>query len=95
MLSAQITNDNASVRFTGYGTTINGNAITNYDMDVFDSNVRVLVNPLANVTLLHFISSQVTFIGLDLPGLNIALDGYVPGSDMATESDLFITTETA
>jgi hypothetical protein len=95
MLSAQITNDNASVRFTGYGTTINGNAVTNYDMDVFDSNVRVLVNPLANVTLLHFISSQVTFIGLDLPGLHIALDGYVSGYDMATESELFITTESA
>jgi hypothetical protein len=94
-LSAQITNDNASVRFTGYGTTINGNAITNYDMDVFDSNVRVLVNPLANVTLLHFISSQVTFIGTDLPGLNLQLDGYVDGYDMATENTLLITTESA
>jgi hypothetical protein len=94
-LSAQITNDNASVRFTGYGTTINGNAITNYDMDVFDSNVRVLVNPLVNATLLHFISSQVTFIGTQVPGLNIQLDGYVPGYDMSTETDLFITTEQA
>jgi hypothetical protein len=94
-LSAQITNDNASVRFTGYGTTINGNAITNYDMDVFDSNVRVLVNPIGNTTLLHFISSQVTFIGVDIPGLNLQLDGYVEGYDMSTETDLFITTEQA
>jgi hypothetical protein len=94
-LSAQITNDNASVRFTGYGTTINGNAITNYDMDVFNSNVRVLVNPIGNATLLHFISSQVTFIGVDVPGLNIQLDGYVDGFDMSTENDLFITTEQA
>jgi hypothetical protein len=94
-LSAQITNDNASVRFTGYGTTINGNAITNYDMDVFNSNVRVLVNPIGNVTLLHFISSQVTFIGPDIPGLNLQLDGYAEGYDMSTETDLFITTEQA
>ena len=94
-LSAQITNDNANVRFTGYGTTINGNAITNYDMDVFNSNVRVLVNPLVNATLLHFISSQVTFIGVDIPGMNIQLDGYADGYDMSTENDLFITTEQA
>jgi hypothetical protein len=94
-LSAQLTNDNASVRFTGYGTTINGNAITNYDMDVFNSNVRVLVNPIGNTTLLHFISSQVTFIGVDIPGLNLQLDGYVEGYDMSTETDLFITTEQA
>ena len=94
-LSAQITNDNASVRFTGYGTTINGNSITGYDMDVFNSNVRVLVNPIGNSTLLHFISSQVTFIGPDIPGLNIQLDGYVEGYDMSTETDLFITTEQA
>jgi hypothetical protein len=64
-------------------------------MDVFDSNVRVLVNPLVNATLLHFISSQVTFIGTQVPGLNIQLDGYVPGYDMSTETDLFITTEQA
>jgi hypothetical protein len=64
-------------------------------MDVFDSNVRVLVNPLVNATLLHFISSQVTFIGVDIPGLNLQLDGYAEGYDMSTENDLFITTEQA
>jgi hypothetical protein len=93
MLQAQLTNSQDSVKFTGYGTSFSGNAITRYDMDVFGSNVRILVNPLVDEVLLHFISSQVTFIGVGAPGLLLALDGYAEGFVLAAEDGLDLTTE--
>lgn len=92
MLSAQITNDNLDVKYTGYATTFSGNALTRYAMDVVAGNVRVLANPLVNDVLLHFIASQVTYIGDTATGLNLQLDGY-PDSDMATETLLDLSTE--
>lgn len=93
ILSAQITNNNLDVKWTGYGTTFSGNAVTRYSMDVDSGNVRVLVSPIINDVLLHFIASQVTFIGNSVGGLDIQLDGYVD-SDMATEDLLFtVSTE--
>lgn len=93
ILSAQITNNNLDVKWTGYGTTFSGNAVTRYSMDVDSGNVRVLVSPIVNDVLLHFIASQVTFIGNSVGGLDIQLDGYVD-SDMATEDLLFtVSTE--
>ena len=93
ILSAQITNNNLDVKYTGYGTTFSGNALTRYAMDVFDGNVRVLASPIVNDVLLHFIASQVTFIGNTVGGLNLQLDGYID-SDMATEDLAFdISTE--
>lgn len=93
MLQAQLTNNKDEVKFTGYGTSFSGNSITRYDMDVVGSNVRVTVNPLVDEVLLHFISSQITFIGVEEPGLMIELDGYPTSSVMSTENDLDITTE--
>ena len=93
ILTAQITNNNLDVKYTGYGTTFSGNALTRYAMDVFDGNVRVLASPIVNDVLLHFIASQVTFIGNTVGGLNLQLDGYID-SDMATEDLAFdISTE--
>lgn len=91
-ISAQLTNNNDSVKFTGYAMTFAGNALTRYDMDVLDGNVRILANPIANTFILHFIASQVTFIGEITPGVDIALDGYV-NSVLGTQGDDIITTE--
>lgn len=91
-ITAQISNDSANVKFTGYGTTFFGNALTRYDMDVLDGNVRLLVNPIVDEVLLHFISAQITYLGDTLNGMDIALDGY-DDSIMNTENNMELTTE--
>lgn len=93
-LSASITNDAANVKFTGYGTTFDGNVLCRYDMDVFDENVRILINPIANTDIYHYISYQVTNSGA-VTGPAIGLDGYPSGSIMGTEDDLDLITEGA
>ncbi len=93
-LSASITNNLAGVKFSGHSTLFEGNAICRYDMDVVDSNVRILINPLADIGIEHFISAFVTYpIPVDQQGIEIALDGYANNYLMATESDLILTTE--
>ena len=92
-ITASITNNLAGVRFTGYGTLFEGNALCRYDMDVLDGNVRLLINPIKNAVILHFIASEVTFIGTSPPGVDIALDGYPAGDLMGTENLLIVTTE--
>lgn len=92
-ITASITNNLAGVRFTGYGTLFEGNALCRYDMDVLDGNVRLLINPIKNAVILHFIASEVTFIGASPPGVDIALDGYSANSLMGTENGLILTTE--
>jgi hypothetical protein len=92
-ITASITNNLAGVRFTGYGTLFEGNALCRYDMDVSDGNVRLLINPIKNAVILHFIASEVTFIGTSPPGVDIALDGYSANSLMGTENGLILTTE--
>ena len=91
-ISAQLTNNNDAVKFTGYAMTFAGNALTRYDMDVSSGNVRILANPIANTYILHFIASQVTFLGDPIPGVDIALNGYA-NSVMGTENNDIITTE--
>lgn len=93
VLQAQIDNSGTQVKFSGYGTTFFGNAVTTYNMDISGSNVRVLVSPLSSLTLLHFISAQITYVGANVPGSPIELDGYAAGSIMNTENDLEMTTE--
>ena len=92
MISAQITNDNLGIKYTGYGTTFAGNAVTRYNMDVSDGNVNLYVRPLQNEVILHFISAQVTYIGNTVNGLNIALNDYVD-SIMSTENGMDLITE--
>ena len=91
-ISAQITNNNEAVKFTGYGLTFSGNAVTNYNMDVSGGNVRILANPIANASLLHFIASQVTFIGENPDGVAIGLNGYID-SVLGTQNSDIITTQ--
>ena len=83
ILAAQIYNDESNVKFTAYGTTFVGNAVTRYDMDVSGGNVRILVSPIQNVALNHFISYQITYTG-DL-GVGVL---------MTTESGSGLLTET-
>ena len=92
-ITASITNNLAGVKFTGYGTLFEGNALCRYDMDVLGGNVRLLINPIKNAVILHFIASEVTFIGVSPPGVDIALDGYPANSLMGTENGLILTTE--
>jgi len=93
-LSASIKNNLGGVRFTGYATMFDGNAICRYDMDVSAGNVRVLVNPLADITIEHFISAYVTYPEtVNVPGLELALDGYANGYVLGAENGLILTTE--
>ena len=91
IISAQITNNNAGVKFTGYGLTVEGNAVSRYDMDVAGGNIRILSNPLVDAYVLHFISYQVTFIGESLPGVDIGLDGFIDSVLGAENNDIIMT----
>jgi hypothetical protein len=94
MLNASILNDESGVKWNGHNTMFNGNYVTQYDMDIFDSNVRILVTPFSSTAqIFHFISGQVTWIGEQVPGMNLQLDGYPTGNEAATENDLFVETE--
>lgn len=95
MLQAQISNDGLNVKFTGYGTSFFGTPICSYDMDVSGGNIRILVNPLGDLTLQHFISGQITYIGPPVPGIPLGLDGYPIGDTMSTEDNFEMTTESA
>lgn len=93
-LSAALTNNLAGVKFSGHSTVFEGNAICRYDMDVVDDNVRILVNPLADIGIEHFISAFVTYpVPIEQQGAEIALDGYANNYLMATETNLILTTE--
>jgi hypothetical protein len=91
-LSASITNDANSVKFTGYATLFDGNALCRYDMDVFNDSVRILVNPLINTDIHHYISYQVTNSGA-VEGPSIALNGYPSDFIMSTEDDIELIAE--
>jgi len=91
LINAQIKNSGAGVRWTAYGTTFEGDALTRYDMAIAGGNVILYANPIANTTMVHFIASTITWQGV-LPGIPIGLNGYA-NSVMATEDDLEITTE--
>lgn len=90
-LKAQITNDLSNVKFSAYGTTNDGDWLTTYDMDVFEGNVRLLVNPLQDQVIQHFIAYQVTYAG-DL-GVGISMTSE-SGEGLITETgNVLITTE--
>lgn len=66
-LSITTNNDNSNLKFTGYGTTFNGNSLTRYNCTVASGNVNILVSPIPNLVLNHFINYQVTDVN-DLGG---------------------------
>jgi hypothetical protein len=93
-LFAQLSNDQASVKFTGYGSTFFGTPVSRYDMSVNNTtgNVQILVNPLTSDDLTHYIASQIMWAGPNVSGIAIGLDGY-SNSAMSTETSVPITTE--
>jgi hypothetical protein len=70
-ISAQLSSDNSAVKFSGYGSTFFGNAVTSYDMDVSNGNIRLLSNPLTSDNLTHLISSQIMWIGPNVPRMQV------------------------
>lgn len=81
-INVSINNDNTSLEFTVYGIMNNGDWLTNYDMDVYGGNVRLLVDPLQNQAITHFISYRITYIG------SLGL-----GSTVTTENNNLLVTE--
>ena len=90
-IDAQLSNDANTVAWTAYNITVIGDWLTQYDMDVVDGNVRILVSPLVDEVINHFIAYQVTWDG-DL-GVGIAMTSE-GGAGLLTEfGNAIITTE--
>lgn len=91
-LFAQINNSGDEVKFSGYGSTFFGDPISRYDMD-YDAgsgNVRILVEPLVNDDLTHYIASQIMWAGPNVVGMNMLTE---LGEPLGTENDIPLTTE--
>jgi len=88
VLNVSIINDGSGLKWNGHNTLFNGNVLTDYDMDIFESNVRILVNPIEDTTIFHFISAQITWTGIPVPGLIIQTEAVMPDS-IITENDAF------
>ena len=91
MLQAQLSNDGTQVKFTGYGSSFFGNNVCTYDMTVSSGNVQILVSPLDDVVLNHFISYQVTWTGS--LGLGLPIASETQGGLITEYGNAFITTE--
>jgi hypothetical protein len=91
LIGTQIYNDQSDVKFTVYGVTNVGDWLTQYDMDVSSGNVRLIVTPLQNQVIQHFISYQITFAG-DL-GLGVPMASQTQGDLITETGNVFITTE--
>jgi hypothetical protein len=92
-INVSVINDGSGLKWNGHNTLFNGNVLTGYDMDIFESNVRILVNPIVDTTIYHFISAQITWTGVPVPGLNLLVDGTANITNIDTETDFNIQTE--
>jgi len=92
MLNVSVINDGSGLKWNGHNTLFNGNVLTEYDVDIFDSNVRILVNPIIDTTIYHFISAQITWTGVPVPGLSIQTESIVDAT-IETENDFDLQTE--
>lgn len=91
-LNAQINQDLDNAKFSAIGTSVFGNALTTYSMQVSGGNVQLLANPIQDTTIFHFIGSQIIWTGANVAGLLLGLDGYA-NAVVSTENDLTIETE--
>ena len=91
MLNVSVINDGSGLKWNGHNTLFNGNVLTDYDVDIFESNVRILVNPIVDTTMYHFISAQITWTGVPVPGLMIQTE--ITDSTIETENDFDLETE--
>jgi hypothetical protein len=92
-LNVSVVNDGSDLTWVGHSTLFFGNVLTGYDMDIFESNVRILVNPLIDTTIFHFISAQITWTGVPVPGLDLITDAEVDPLTINTEVDFIMQTE--
>jgi len=90
-LTATILTDGSDIKWNGFSTIFNGNVLTSYSMDIFDSNVRILVNPLIDTDIFHFISAQVTWTGVPVPGFDLQTE--TANTVIDTENNFVIQTE--
>ena len=91
LIGASIHSMGDAVSFTTYGITNTGDWLTRYNMDVSGGNVRLLVTPLQDQVIQHFIAYQVTFAGDLGLGVPMIAEG---GAGLITEtSNINITTE--
>ena len=91
-LLSTVSTDTTDVNYSATGFTYFGACLSNFDMIVVNGTVQIRANPLVDETLIHFIGSQIMWIGNAVLGQSLALDGYV-NSVLATEADNNITTE--
>lgn len=90
-MGIQTLNDLSDVKYSVYGITNNGDWLTNYDVDVDSGSVRILVSPLQNEVITHFISYQITYEGDLGTGIPLLAED---GEGIVTETgNVFITTE--
>jgi hypothetical protein len=90
-LGVQTYNDLSDVKYSIYGITNVGSWLTQYDMDVSNGNVRLMVSPLQDQVITHFISYQITYEG-DL-GIGVPMISE-DGAGLVTETgNVYITTE--
>jgi hypothetical protein len=92
-LNVSVINDGSGLKWNGHNTLFNGNALTGYEMDIFESNVRILVDPIIDTDIFHFISAQITWTGVPVLGLNLLVDGTANTVYIDTEVDFNIETE--
>jgi len=92
ILNVSISNDVANVKWNGHSTLFFNTPVTTYNVDLVGGNVRILVNPLVNANVYHFIAAQITF-STNAPGTPLALEG-LSGDVLGTETLIPITTET-
>ena len=92
-LNVSVVNVGSDLTWVGHSTLFFGNVLTGYDMDIFESNVRILVNPLIDTTIFHFISAQITWTGVPVLGLDLITDAEVDPLTINTEVDFIMQTE--
>lgn len=91
ILNVAISNDVSNVKWNGHSTLFFNDPVTTYNIDLVGGNVRILVNPLANANVYHFIAAQITFNN-NIPGMPLELEG-LSGDVLGTENIIPITTE--
>ena len=91
-LFAQINNAQDDVKFSGFGSTFFGDAVSTYDMLVepISGNVQILANPLTTDDLTHYIASQIMWAGPNVAGLSLLSQN---NADLSTEDGVPLTTE--
>jgi hypothetical protein len=91
ILNLAISNDVSNVKWNGHSTLFFNDPVTTYNVDLVDGNIRLLVNPLVDANVYHFIAAQITFNN-NIPGMPLELEGF-SGDVLGTENIIPITTE--